>query len=215
MINEDCVYCFFISVSCVVLLIFYFFGRFGYVSVVYFFLDYGVDVNVQNRLGVSVFTVVFRGGYLGVVKLFLEVGVFVDRYNFLSEQLGVGDSRDERLDITVLMVVIQYGYEVVVRLLMEWGVDFSYAVRIVGWSSLMLVAFIGRFGMVQQLVEKGVNFDYFSVLDKIVFEVVLDRKYRDFVDYLDLLIIVRFKIGQVVFFFLGFIVVNLQRIYIV
>lgn len=139
-------------------------------------------------------TVASRGGHLGVVKLLLEAGAFVDHHKPLGEQ--VGDSRDELLGITALMAAIQHGHEAVVRLLIEWGADPNHVARTVGWSPLMLTALIGRLGMAQQLVEKGANPDHLSVLEKTAFEVALDRRHRDLVDYLDPLTTVRPKTGQ-------------------
>lgn len=131
-----------------------------------------------------------------MVKLLLEAGAFVDHHSSSGEQSG--DSRDELLDITALMAAIQHGHEAVVRLLMEWGADPNHVARTVGWSPLMLSALTGRLGMAQQLVEKGANPDYLSVLEKTAFEVALDCKHRDLADYLDPLTTVRPKTGQAV-----------------
>ncbi|XP_049484527.1 ankyrin repeat and SAM domain-containing protein 6 [Panthera uncia] len=167
---------------------------FGHVSVAHLLLDHGADINAQNRLGASVLTVASRGGHLGVVKLLLEAGAFVDHHSSSGEQSG--DSTDELLDITALMAAIQHGHEAVVRLLMEWGADPNHVARTVGWSPLMLSALTGRLGMAQQLVEKGANPDYLSVLEKTAFEVALDCKHRDLADYLDPLTTVRPKTDE-------------------
>ncbi|XP_058550772.1 ankyrin repeat and SAM domain-containing protein 6 isoform X1 [Neofelis nebulosa] len=169
-------------------------ARFGHVSVAHLLLDHGADINAQNRLGASVLTVASRGGHLGVVKLLLEAGAFVDHHSSSGEQSG--DSTDELLDITALMAAIQHGHEAVVRLLMEWGADPNHVARTVGWSPLMLSALTGRLGMAQQLVEKGANPDYLSVLEKTAFEVALDCKHRDLADYLDPLTTVRPKTDE-------------------
>ncbi|XP_017383309.1 ankyrin repeat and SAM domain-containing protein 6 isoform X2 [Cebus imitator] len=171
-------------------------ARFGHVSVAHLLLDHGADVNAQNRLGASVLTVASRGGHLGVVKLLLEAGAFVDHHYPSGEQPGLGSSRDEPLDITALMAAIQHGHEAVVRLLMEWGADPNRTARTVNWSPLMLAALTGRLGVAQQLVEKGANPDHLSVLEKTAFEVALDCKHRDLVDYLDPLTTVRPKTDE-------------------
>ncbi|XP_053423821.1 ankyrin repeat and SAM domain-containing protein 6 isoform X3 [Nycticebus coucang] len=171
-------------------------ARFGHVNVTHLLVDHGADINAQNRLGASVLTVASRGGHLGVVKLLLEAGAFVDHPNPSGEPPGVGTSRDEPLDITALMAAIQHGHEAVVRLLMEWGADPNYAARTVGWSPLMLAALTGRLGMAQLLVEKGANPDHLSVLEKTAFEVALDHKHRDLVDYLDPLTTIRPKTDE-------------------
>uniref|UniRef100_A0A4X2JV87 Ankyrin repeat and SAM domain-containing protein 6 n=1 Tax=Vombatus ursinus TaxID=29139 RepID=A0A4X2JV87_VOMUR len=171
-------------------------ARFGHTNVLHILLENGADINAQNRLGASVLTMASRGGHLSAVKLLLETGAFVDNYDHFNHSVLEDGNKGDLPDITALMIAAQHGHEAVVHLLVEWGADANYSVKTMGWSPLMLAALNGRVSVAQQLVDKGANPDHVNVLEKTSFEIALDFKHKEMIDYLDSVTTVRPKTDE-------------------
>ncbi|KAG8133164.1 hypothetical protein E2320_010987 [Naja naja] len=164
-------------------------ARFGHLNVARILLENGADLNAQNKLGASVLTIASRGGHISVIKLLLESGAYVDSYDHLSVTLD--NSKEEMPAVTPLMTAVQHGHEAVVHLLLDWGADCNYSVKTMGWTPLMLAAVSGRVSLAQQLMNKGANPDHLNILHKTPYEISVDFKHEDMMDYLAPLTTVR------------------------
>nr|XP_028593809.1 LOW QUALITY PROTEIN: ankyrin repeat and SAM domain-containing protein 6 [Podarcis muralis] len=164
-------------------------ARFGHLTVARILLENGADLNAQNKLGASVLTMASRGGHVSVVKLLLESGAYVDNYDHLSTSWD--NNKEELPAITPLMAAVQHGHEAVVHLLLDWGADCNYTVKTMGWTPLMLAAVSGRVSLAQQLMNKGANPDHLNTLHKTPYEISVDFKHEDMMDYLAPLTTVR------------------------
>ncbi|XP_053253155.1 ankyrin repeat and SAM domain-containing protein 6 isoform X2 [Podarcis raffonei] len=162
---------------------------FGHLTVARILLENGADLNAQNKLGASVLTMASRGGHVSVVKLLLESGAYVDNYDHLSTSWD--NNKEELPAITPLMAAVQHGHEAVVHLLLDWGADCNYTVKTMGWTPLMLAAVSGRVSLAQQLMNKGANPDHLNTLHKTPYEISVDFKHEDMMDYLAPLTTVR------------------------
>uniref|UniRef100_A0A670Y8J2 Ankyrin repeat and sterile alpha motif domain containing 6 n=1 Tax=Pseudonaja textilis TaxID=8673 RepID=A0A670Y8J2_PSETE len=164
-------------------------ARFGHLNVARILLENGADLNAQNKLGASVLTIASRGGHISVIKLLLESGAYVDNDDHLSVTLD--NSKEEMPAVTPLMTAVQHGHEAVVHLLLDWGADCNYSVKTMGWTPLMLAAVSGRVSLAQQLMNKGANPDHLNILHKTPYEISVDFKHEDMMDYLAPLTTVR------------------------
>uniref|UniRef100_A0A8C5RBY0 NAD(+) ADP-ribosyltransferase n=1 Tax=Laticauda laticaudata TaxID=8630 RepID=A0A8C5RBY0_LATLA len=164
-------------------------ARFGHLNVARILLENGADLNAQNKLGASVLTIASRGDHISVIKLLLESGAYVDNYDHLSVTLD--NSKEEMPAVTPLMTAVQHGHEAVVHLLLDWGADCNYSVKTMGWTPLMLAAVSGRVSLAQQLMNKGANPDHLNILHKTPYEISVDFKHEDMMDYLAPLTTVR------------------------
>lgn len=174
--------------------------RFGHLNVARILLENGADLNAQNKLGASVLTIASRGGHISVIKLLLESGAYVDNYDHLSVSLD--SSKEEMPAVTPLMTAVQHGHEAAVHLLLDWGADCNYSVKTMGWTPLMLAAVSGRVSLAQQLMNKGANPDHLNILHKTPYEISVDFKHEDMMDYLAPLTTVRPQTGMSCFHFI-------------